>query len=385
MSGRVKVIAALLAHGADPNVRMKGGVTPLMLTQDGASVDALVAAGADLNAVDDRGNGVLYTGWGSAIPSRLEALTRYGLKLDPEKAGELLSNAIALQRDLGAVKQLLAMGADPNASTVWEGRLTGTALSDAISTGEFAIADVLRAAGANDVGALSEAAAKGDTAKMTALLDAGANVDELTKSGRTPLHFAVVQGQTAAVKLLLERGANVNLFDNPGYTALALGKSLLLQAEQQHYSSIHRLEPPAAIKALGDIVEAIESHKPDPNYRTASGETALMRGATIGSLPWELGKVDINAQQADGMTALMLAIVTQPKNAPHEGPGSVGITDNNNVTQWMSPRAYVVKTLLEKDADLSLRNKAGQTALDLARQNGNQEILTLLEAAARKP
>lgn len=80
------------------------------------------------------------------------------------------------------------------------------------------------------------------------------------------------------------------------------------------------------------------------------------------------------------MTALMIAITTQPKNAPKEGVGSVGIdVVNGEATGWMSARAYFVKTLLAKGADLTLRNKAGKTALDLARENGNEEILALLQ------
>ena len=382
-----KIVAALLKHGADPNARMKGGYTPLMQAEDGASVDALVAAGADLDATDDRGKGVFYTGWGSGIPSRVEALRRHGMKLDPEKAGELLVNAISLQRDLAAVKALLAMGANPNSPAVWEGRKTRTPLAAAIGNGEFKIAEVLRAAGAKDVGALSEAAARGDLPRMAQLLDERAtDINEVSAGqGETPLHFAVGQGQAAAVKLLLARGANVNLFTATGYTALDLAGSLLGSVEYQNFSPIDRLKPDEAKPLLNEIIAAIRERKPDPNFRNAAGETALMASAAIGGMAGLHPGIDINAQRADGMTALMIAITTQPKNAPKEGPGSVGITDlKTGGTQWMSARAHFVKTLLERETDLTLRNKDGKTALDLARENGNEEILALMEATAAK-
>ncbi len=381
-----KTVAALLKHGADPNARMKGGYTPLMQAEDGASVDALVAAGADLHAADDRGNGVLMSGWGAAIPSRIKALQRHGLTLDPAKGGALLISAIQLRGDLAAVKTLLALGVDPNSPQVWEGRAFGSALSAAISGGKFQIADVLRTSGANSVGPLSEATAKGDLAQMAALLDAGASADELSPQGETPLQFAVYQGQAEAAKLLLARGANVNRFTATGYTASALAQMTLASIEHGNFSSIRRLKPPEAKKAMEEIVAAIRERKPDPNYRNEAGETALMCGAGIGSMSLDLRGMDINAQRPDGMTALMLAITSQPKNAPREDPGSVGITDENRkVTQWMSARAHVVKTLLEKGADLKLRNTAGQTALDLARENGNAEILAVLQKALEKP
>jgi ankyrin repeat protein len=52
---------ALIDAGADVNIRIEGGLTPLMLTADG-NVDILrllIDAGADLNAVDDQGVTVL--------------------------------------------------------------------------------------------------------------------------------------------------------------------------------------------------------------------------------------------------------------------------------------------------------------------------------------
>lgn len=38
---------------------------------------------------------------------------------------------------------------------------------------------------------------------------------------------------------------------------------------------------------------------------------------------------------------------------------------------------------MKRGADLSLCNQAGKTALDLARENGNEEILALLNEAKR--
>jgi ankyrin repeat protein len=53
----VSVIKSLIEAGADPNIRTRGGVTPLMLaaTGDPEILRILIAAGADVNSRDDNG------------------------------------------------------------------------------------------------------------------------------------------------------------------------------------------------------------------------------------------------------------------------------------------------------------------------------------------
>ncbi len=383
-SQAAEIAQVLLENGADPNERFDDGSTPLMIARDGASIDVLVAAGADIHAGTDHGNGVLYSGWGAGIPSRDQALLRHGLELDPVEGGKLLINAILLRGDLPAVKSLLALGVDPNAGGTSEGRRTCSALSAALSNGHFEIAEVLREAGANEIGLLSESAAKGNAAQMTALLDADANVNEADRAGQTPLFFAILRGQIDAVHLLLNRGANVNHFDEAGMTAHSYTNLLIRQIEDNHFTQLPGNDLAAARQTLDGIMAAILAHHPDPTYRNEAGETALMRAAQIGnSLPLagKDGKNPaLNLQRPDGMTALMLAIVTQPKDAPLDGPGSVAtLQKDGSVNRRFSRRGSLVEILLAMGADATLRNHAGQTARDLARANGNAEIIEILE------
>jgi ankyrin repeat protein len=196
--------------------------------------------------------------------------------------------------------------------------------------------------------------------------------------------MAVRQAKVGAVRLLLERGANVNQFSTMGYTALRDAINTVGQIEHQHFCPVRHLDLAAGKKAFDEIVALIQAQKPDPNFRNEDGETVLMVGAKTGNIS-VTEATDVNLQRADGMTALMLAIVTQPKAAPRNGPGSVyHIGKDGKPGPGYSARAYFVKTLVERGADLTVRNQAGKTALELARENGNPEILEVLEKAGEK-
>jgi Ankyrin repeats (many copies) len=81
---------------------------------------------------------------------------------------------------------------------------------------------------------LQSAAARGDVAQATSLLDQGAVIDARDEAGRTPLMLAVTQGQIEVVRLLLARGADPTAADNAGHTPLQ-------QARQQNSREIAAL------------------------------------------------------------------------------------------------------------------------------------------------
>jgi hypothetical protein len=63
MFGQIEVVEDLLSRGVDPNARVQGGITPLMLTVEGQNgpeiASRLLAAGASVNAVDSEGKTTL--------------------------------------------------------------------------------------------------------------------------------------------------------------------------------------------------------------------------------------------------------------------------------------------------------------------------------------
>lgn len=381
-----KIAEVLLRHGADPNVRFRGGMTPLMVAPDGESVDVLIAAGADINARDDSGGSVLqYSSGGKADPSREEALRRHGLVLKDEADGLALMDRAILSNDVEQAKRLLAQGVNVDRTSIgFQQYLESSKMMLAAYFGRFEIVNAMRAAGGKDVGLLSQAAAEGDIAKMKELLAAGARVDETTSMGATPLSFAVRRGQLEAVRVLLDAGADPARFDRWGSAPMSYAEFMVTQWENQGSNTVQQtnLSPEDEKAFCSQAVALMEPHYPKAEPVDANGDTALTMASTCGNfLPVHSllrRGANINHQRPDGMTPLMIAIVTKPKNARRDMVTSYD--PKTGEKKQSSIAADYVDSLLKAGADVTLRNREGKTALDLARERNDDEIVALLTA-----
>ena len=94
-----KVVAVLLKHGAEADIRDHSGCTPLMFAPDGATVDVLIAAGANPKATNDMGTSVVaYRSPAGSDSSRMEALRRHGITLSAEENSAQLRNKESFAR-----------------------------------------------------------------------------------------------------------------------------------------------------------------------------------------------------------------------------------------------------------------------------------------------
>ena len=187
-------------------------------------VDALIAAGADVN------------------------------KADEYECTPLL--CAASNGDVTVVDALIAAGADVNKANEYE----STPLLRAIRNGDEKVVAALIAAGA-DVNMVNEsgwtplfwAASEGNATVVAALIAAGANVNMVNKFGWTPLHFAAREGNATGVEALVIAGADVNAQDKIKWTAL-------------HW---------AVSKGKLEIVKALVNAGADVNVKNKYGLTAL--------------------------------------------------------------------------------------------------------------
>jgi ankyrin repeat protein len=201
-SGNGNVAAALLEHGADPNA-FGSGYSPLhaaILRSDPTLVKALLARGANPNLRMAKGTPMRRdtTDWN--LPATLIGSTPYLLAakfLEPEIMSALVAGGAdpALTLPNGADAVMLAAG-------MGSGRTASRRGIEAIDFGKVEPESRVREAVAEAI------RLRGD-------------VKAVSQTGDTALHVAAALGHDTVVQFLVEHGASVNVKNRRGFTPLA--------------------------------------------------------------------------------------------------------------------------------------------------------------------
>ena len=203
--------------------------------------------------------------------------------------------------------------------------------------------------------ALSSAALFGHTEIVALLLEAGADVNARNQDGGTPLHSAAFLGQYEAAKLLLENGADINIRNGDGGTPLdATG----VDWETTGFiAGLLKIEIDREKIKTGrtKVVELLRQHGATTN--TSSVSNALcdaVRSGDLRAVKEQLTNgIDINAGDSEfGVTALSWA----------------ALLDDTEIAKF----------LIEKSADVNMKNRDGSTPLHSAAFLGRSEIAELL-------
>ncbi|MEO7135692.1 MAG: ankyrin repeat domain-containing protein [Vicinamibacterales bacterium] len=202
--GHSGVVAVLLTAGADAKAVTSNGTTPLMIAAaagDTKSIASLVENGADINAKDGaKGESPLIFAAGF---NRTEAVTLLLARGADHTASTKVVDLFALT---APEEEAMARGAGGNGGA----RPAGNRPADvAGATRAYRYNELISSQGG--LSALLFAARQGYTETVKALLDGGADVNQLSSGDRTsPLLMSIINGHFDLAMLLLERGASPN-------------------------------------------------------------------------------------------------------------------------------------------------------------------------------
>jgi len=412
-TGNVDAMKALLDHGADVNAKETlRGTTALMWAADEGHADAirlLIQHGADFKAISnpaERGRGPALGKSGDprrAVKAQVEAIKEG--KSTPQLGAIPLGGDSVPLKDQAKRAPTFAIPLGGDSVPFTEQGKTDQGKTDQGKTAQGATTQArgprgrrVGAAGADQpddddafsffrrplpkdgggLTALVYAARANDLDSVKALLEAGADVNQVTAYGWTPLLVATQNRFYKLGAYLLDHGADVNLANKGGWTPLYLatdnrniegGDYPVRKADMDHLEYIKLLLDKGA-NVNARMKDSTETRTVFTNqWLDENGATAFLRASQSGDIV--LMKL-LLAHGADPKIETILHV-----NALQVAAG-IGWVEG--VTYEWSPAATLeaVKMLLDLGIDPNEQSDTGRTALHGAAHKGRSDVVQLL-------
>src|SRR5215831_10666715 len=232
--------------------------------------------------------------------------------------------------------------------------------------------------GGGGLTALTLAGREGDIESARLLLDKGANVNQVTEYGWSPLLTATNNRHYKLAEYLVERGADVNLANKGNWTPVYLA------TDNRNIEGGDFPVPKPDIDHL-EYIKFLLDHGANPNARAK--DNTLTR--TIFTMQWfqESGATPfVRAAQSSDLELLKLLVqhgadpMIKTEYADTALTAAAGIGWVEGVTYEHSPKANVetVKYLLDLGLDPNGANNDGRTPLMGAALKGRNEVVQIL-------
>jgi ankyrin repeat protein len=355
------------------------------------AVEALIRAGAPVDATDDNGIAPLALACGNGDEAIARILLEAGARPNLARpSGETPLMTAARTGNLPTVKTLISHGADVNAKERSKGQ-----------------------------SALMWALAENHTDIVKLLIASGADVNVKSSSGFTPLMFAAQQGNLDTARALLETGADVRTTDLEGADALLVAIDSIIRdlfepekADDRHQAvAMYLLDRGANPNSetagrtplhsavwteQTELVTALLARGADPNPRLKKpiprvgrflggalevkqvGATPFWLAAHLADVPMMRLLVEHGADPLlasdDGSTPLMMAVGLDN----YEGWERHGIVWRGERSVLLQRYLDAAKYALERGGDVNAANKNGETALHAAALVGGNDIVEFL-------
>jgi ankyrin repeat protein len=419
IGGNAAIMAALLEAGADPNEQLPLGRTPLMIAARTGNVDAirtLLDHGADVNAKEtQRGTTALMWAADEGHAAAVKLLVERGADIkaqsnpaprgrgpalgkanDPRKAVAAQGAALAagnpvsqILRDDGTPNNAGRGGRNGGANAANAGGRGGrggaagaNANADDFTDDAAAAVGFVRGRQApNDGGGLTPlvyAARANDLDTVKVLLAAGADVNQTTNYGWSPLLVATQNRYYTLGAYLLENGADPNLANKGGWTPLYLatdnrnienGDYPVRRGDMDHLDFIKLLLDKGA-NVNARMKDSTETRTVFTNqWLDENGATAFLRASQSGDV--ELMKL-LLSRGADPKINTLLNV------SPLHVAAGIGWVEG--ITYEWSPKATfeAVKMLIDLGLDVNLQADTGRTAMHGAAHKGRPDVVQIL-------